>query len=102
MLNLIVAFVSLQFIDSAMTVWVVKRGIATELNPMAFSMVRSWWNVPLKVVSSLLVCLLIVWTIKKMPRLRKPLVVGLACVVILMTLVVINGFVQIVLHYTIS
>ena len=100
--GLIVALLGLQVVDGAMTVWGVQHKIVQELNPFAVSMVKTWWNIPLKVIPTSLVCLFIVWLAKKMPRLRKPLVVGLASIVILMVLVVINGFVQIGLHYGIK
>jgi undecaprenyl pyrophosphate phosphatase UppP len=97
--GLIASLLGLQVVDGATTMWSVHNGVATEQNPLCTSIVKTWWNIPIKVIPTLLVCLLMVLVIKKYPRLQKPLTIGLTCLVILMAIIVVNGFTQIGLHY---
>ena len=98
---IIVVFLCLQIVDSTITTWSVKYGIAGELNPIAASMVKTWWNIPLKVIPSLLTCLLIVRIVEKRPLLRKAFTFGLVIYATLMALVVANNILQVILHYTV-
>jgi ribose/xylose/arabinose/galactoside ABC-type transport system permease subunit len=97
--GLIASLLGLQVVDGAATVWGVQHHVLQELNPIAASMVKTWWNIPIKVIPTALVCLLILWVIKKYPRLRKSLTIGLGSFVLIMGLVAANNFVQIWLHY---
>jgi ribose/xylose/arabinose/galactoside ABC-type transport system permease subunit len=97
--GLIASLLGLQVVDGATTVWGVQHHVLQELNPMAVEFTKTWWNIPIKVIPTLLVCLLMIWVIKKYPRLNRPLMIGLSCFVVIMAVVAVNNFVQIGLHY---
>jgi|GEM_PF-6423791 len=96
---LIATLLGLQLIDGATTVWGVQNHVLQELNPVAVGFTRTWWNIPIKIIPTALICLLILWVIKKYPRLEKPFTIGLISFVIIMAVVATNNFVQIGLHY---
>lgn len=92
---LVIAFALLQIGDISTTLYILSHG-GVELNTITNTLVHSWYYVPVKMLTVVCAVTLLV-LIKYKPKLRKPLVVGLGCVVIYMAVVVIWNIIQIAL-----
>jgi riboflavin transporter FmnP len=93
LIGLIVALLGLQVVDGVSTVFVLQHHIREENNYLMVQFASHWWFVPvIKVIPTLLVCLLILWVSKRYTHLRKPLVVGLAIAVIFMAVAVVSNW----------
>ena len=91
-LTLVLVF--LQAADAITTYWVVHHG-GFETNQsfkgIPATWVYHWWNTPIKMALALISCSLLIWISRRYPIVRKPLVIGLSCIVIFMVLVVTNN-----------
>ena len=92
---LVIAFALLQIGDISTTLYILSHG-GVELNTITNTLVHSWYYIPVKMLTVVCAVTLLV-LIKDKPKLRKPLVVGLGCVVIYMGVVVAFNLIQIVL-----
>ena len=87
-------FAFLQEADATTTYWAVHHGgIATNQSywgkPALW--VHYWWDVPIKMTTALISCLLLMWISRRFPVVQKPLIIALTCIVIFMVLVVTNN-----------
>jgi len=86
--------VILQAADALTTIWVI-RHLSIETNQSYWGKpalwAHYWWDVPIKMATALISCLLLIWISRKYPVVRKPLIIALTCIVIFMVLVVTNN-----------
>lgn len=92
-IGLIVTFIFLQAMDVVTTLYALELG-GYEHNALTRTLVSSWYYIPVKMIPVLCAFLALI-LFNRFPKLHKPLVVGLAIVVIIMALVVTWNIIQI-------
>jgi hypothetical protein len=92
---LLIVFVVLEAIDAVMTVWAMRQGGFTELNPLIAPIATQWWMPAVKILPAIVAAIIIWKLVARWPRLQGIATGGAILACCFIGLVVITNFIEI-------